>query len=124
MVGELKPPTKETSRRRIAVTVDDLPAFGSLPDGITRSDICRQLLHTFQQYGVAGACGFVNGGLLENEPEGLSVLLEWFEAGHDLGNHTYSHINLSRIGAEGFIADVQLNAEVLEALQLPPSPRW
>lgn len=44
----------------VAVTVDDLPAHGQLPPGVTRLGIAESTLHTFQQHGVTEAFGFLS----------------------------------------------------------------
>jgi peptidoglycan/xylan/chitin deacetylase (PgdA/CDA1 family) len=80
----------------IAITVDDLPAHGPLPAGMTRAGIAAAHIAAFKAHGVPEAFGFVNGKKLESEPGTAAVLDLWRQAGHPLGNHAYSHMNLDR----------------------------
>jgi peptidoglycan/xylan/chitin deacetylase (PgdA/CDA1 family) len=81
--------------RAIAITFDDLPATrsGSLAD---MQAITRRLLAHFRTQAIQ-VTGFVNEGKLAvpGEEAARTALLEaWLDAGHDLGNHTYSHRRL------------------------------
>jgi peptidoglycan/xylan/chitin deacetylase (PgdA/CDA1 family) len=80
----------------VAVTVDDLPAHGSLPAGMTRSGIAEAHIAAFRAHGVPEAFGFVNADKLDREPGSAAVLDLWRAAGHPLGNHAWSHMNLNR----------------------------
>ena len=78
----------------VAVTVDDLPAHGKLPPGMTRVGIAASHLAAFKAHGVAQAFGFVNAAGIGAEPGSEAVLDLWRTHGHPLGNHTFSHMNL------------------------------
>ncbi|KQQ40291.1 hypothetical protein ASF61_05820 [Duganella sp. Leaf126] len=80
----------------VAVTVDDLPAHGELPPGMTRLGIAETTLQVFRQHGVKQAYGFVNAGKLDNAPDDARVLDAWRAAGQPLGNHTATHMGLSQ----------------------------
>lgn len=80
----------------VAVTVDDLPAHGKLPRGMTRAGIAAAHVQAFRAHGVHEAFGFVNAAKLAEEPASAAVLDIWRAAGHPLGNHAYSHMNLNR----------------------------
>ncbi len=80
----------------VAVTVDDLPVHGRLPSGVTRLAVTEAHLQAFRTYGVGQAWGFVNARGVETDAEGAAVLSAWRAAGHPLGNHAYSHLNLGR----------------------------
>jgi len=56
-----------------------------------------------------------------NSPQGLSLVRAWGAAGHGVGNHTYSHLNLSSetTTLKAFEADVQKNEKLLGAM-----PGW
>lgn len=89
----------------VAVTVDDLPVHGRLPPGVTRLQIAEAHLQAFREYGVVEAFGFVNAKGAETEGE--EVLVAWRRAGHPLGNHSFSHMNLGRAASlEAWQADV------------------
>src|ERR1700719_999742 len=85
-----------------AVTVDDLPSHGSLPPGMTRSDVARSILKALQDAHVPKAYGFVNAKKLEQHPEDIEVLKLWRGAGFPLGNHTYAHLSLNASTVDEF----------------------
>jgi peptidoglycan/xylan/chitin deacetylase (PgdA/CDA1 family) len=105
----------EAKGRRVAVTFDDLPGPpGSLPstDVAALGENTRKLLATFAELRMP-VVGFVNEGKLFVEGERpadvearTAVLKTWIDAGHELGNHTYSHPSLNRTPLEEFQADV------------------
>jgi peptidoglycan/xylan/chitin deacetylase (PgdA/CDA1 family) len=91
----------------IAITVDDLPAHGQLPDGVTRLGIAQSYLATLKRHHVPEAYGFVNAAKLEQEPGSGAVLDAWRAAGYPLGNHTYSHMSMEHAPSlEAWQADV------------------
>jgi len=99
--------------RPLLVTVDDLPvALGSLhPEPAERERITRELLAALERHDVP-AVGLVTwrnvGG-----PEGLELLRLWLEAGHELGNHSFSHMDYTRSGVDEYVADVERCREEL-----------
>ena len=56
-----------------------------------------------------------------NTPAGLALVSAWSGAGHNIGNHTYTHFNLgsNAISLEGFVADVEKGHALLSG-----SPAW
>ncbi|HVF43484.1 MAG TPA: polysaccharide deacetylase family protein [Pyrinomonadaceae bacterium] len=93
--------------RRVAVTFDDLPApQGELEDmrGIT-----SRLLASLRRNGVP-VVGFVNEGKLYQRrgetDERIELLRAWLDAGAELGNHTFTHINLRRRPLAAYEEDV------------------
>ena len=84
----------------IAITVDDLPAHGLLPGGMTRLGIAKLYLSTLRAHGVPEAFGFVNAAKIAADPQSEQVLRAWRQAGYPLGNHGYAHQNLD--GAKTF----------------------
>ena len=54
-------------------------------------------------------------------PEAMALVRAWGDAGHRIGNHTYSHRNLNTeaVTADGFIADVERAAALLRDM-----PNW
>jgi peptidoglycan-N-acetylglucosamine deacetylase len=101
------------SERSVAVTFDDLPGAS-----LTGSDVATLRRNTAKLLsGLAEqeipVVGFVNEGKLavpgESQPDAearAAVLRMWVDAGHELGNHTYSHRSLNRIPLDEFEADV------------------
>jgi peptidoglycan/xylan/chitin deacetylase (PgdA/CDA1 family) len=80
----------------IAVTVDDLPSHGPLPPGMTRLGIAQAHVRVLREHGVREAFGFVNAGKLAEDPGNAAVLDLWRAAGHPLGNHASTHMDLAR----------------------------
>ena len=97
----------------LAVTIDDLPTHGSLPPGITRLAVADRLIEVLRRHGIRDAVGFVNGGQIADTPQHGVVLERWIAAGYRLGNHTFSHHDLDRIGPDAFLADVERNEPVI-----------
>ena len=88
------------------VTVDDLPA--SHGDLTKMREITSKLLDAFRRHGVP-AVGFVNEGKLyvrDEMDERAALLRAWLDAGHDLGNHTFSHILIDRHPLAAYQEDV------------------
>jgi len=95
--------------RRLAVTFDDLPLAGPLdaPLVVARS-VTADLLAVLAAHRVP-AIGFVNESklLVAGEVDArIALLEEWLAAGHDLGNHTFSHPSLQTTPPAEFEADV------------------
>jgi peptidoglycan/xylan/chitin deacetylase (PgdA/CDA1 family) len=102
--------------RTVALTFDDLPladaglsANRSPAERLAETHkVNRAILGTLRKHH-AWAIAFVNeekvvrGGAAEAN---RAVLREWVRAGNELGNHTYSHPDLSRIAAEDFEKNV------------------
>jgi peptidoglycan/xylan/chitin deacetylase (PgdA/CDA1 family) len=83
-------------RRAIALTFDDLPMAQQMGLGEAQQATGR-ILAALKSAG-APAVGFVNENKLDVPGERdrrLSLLRSWVDAGHDLGNHTYSHPDLN-----------------------------
>jgi peptidoglycan/xylan/chitin deacetylase (PgdA/CDA1 family) len=109
--------------RTVAVTFDDLPGASLTgPDVATLRANTQKLLAGFKEHGVPVAA-FVNEGKLVVEGETAAdaearraVLKMWTDAGHELGNHTYSHRSLNRTPLEEFQKDVVRGEPVTRAL--------
>jgi peptidoglycan/xylan/chitin deacetylase (PgdA/CDA1 family) len=114
-LAALGPPAQGAERFDIAITVDDLPVHGALPNGMTRRGIAHAYLQTLKAHRVPEAYGFVNGKHMADDPAAQAILAAWRAAGHPLGNHTYSHMNLDRAASiEPWKADVDAGAAAAE----------
>lgn len=106
--------------RRMAITVDDLPAA---PPGrhttAQQVEIIDRLLAVLAAH-EAPAIGFVNESKLEVDgvvdPRRVALLVRWLEAGHALGNHGYDHLDLHRVDPETWLADVLRGERVTRPL--------
>jgi len=107
--------TARPPERAVAVTFDDLPGTTAAlvsNDVPALRETTRKLLAAFREASVP-VVGFVNEGKLFLEGETpaqaeqrIGVLRQWVEAGHELGNHTYSHRDLNTQPLEWFEQDV------------------
>ncbi|MFC3550427.1 polysaccharide deacetylase family protein [Lysobacter cavernae] len=116
--------------RRIAITIDDLPW-----QRIERTPAAQlpvrhaQLMAALKQADAPGT-GFVNEGKLEVDgqlqPERVAMLRDWLDAGYELGNHTYGHLDLHAVGLPAYQADIARGERQLRPLlaQRGQVPRW
>ncbi|HYM86397.1 MAG TPA: polysaccharide deacetylase family protein [Pseudoxanthomonas sp.] len=100
----------EAQDLRIAVTIDDLP-WARL-DSITPPDLQarhRRLIAALKEVGVPGV-GFVNENKLEVDgrvdPRRLEMLRDWLDAGYELGNHTYAHLDANAVSLDVYEKDI------------------
>jgi peptidoglycan-N-acetylglucosamine deacetylase len=100
----------------LALTFDDLPLNGTLAPDMTRAGIVQEVLAILQKRHVPPVYGFVNAKRLENEPDGAEALKAWVAGGQPVGNHSYSHFDLSKVPSAVFLTDVHQNQPVLELL--------
>lgn len=97
--------SQASARREVAVTIDDLPAWGDLEK---MTYITRKLLKSITDNKVP-AIGFVNESQLfvRGETDARIALLQmWLDAGLELGNHTFSHILIDRNPLDAYKEDV------------------
>ena len=104
------------TRLKVALTFDDLPLNGTLATGFKQSDYARATVQVLEKHGIPPSYGFINARGLERNPDGAVVLRIWATSGNPLGNHTYSHLNLTSNSAEDFQREVLRNEPVLEVL--------
>jgi peptidoglycan/xylan/chitin deacetylase (PgdA/CDA1 family) len=112
----------DAPRLKVALTFDDLPLNGTQPAGVTQAQMARDTLAILKKYGVPPSYGFINAWKLENDPDGALALQLWVQAGHPLGNHTYTHLDLDTHSADDFTREILQNEPVLELL-MPPGGR-
>ena len=101
--------------RQAAVTFDDLPVISVTPlDAAGRRRITVRLLDAIRADGVP-AVGFVNEyglyGFRPNndgapDPDGVALLRRWLDAGLELGNHTFAHVDLHKARLAAYQDDV------------------
>lgn len=97
-------------QRTMAITFDDLP-YASVPseDDAALAKMTARLLHPLRAAAIP-AVGFVNESRLYREgslvPARVDLLQAWLDAGHELGNHTYSHVSLNRVPLDAFTANL------------------
>ena len=102
--------------RTVALSFDDLPlALAGAPAKATPEQrlaetraVNEAILAALKKHH-APAIAFVNEQKVRAdglEREYRQLLAEWIRNGHDLGNHTFAHLNLSKISAEQFEKEV------------------
>lgn len=107
--------------RAVAVTFDDLPyqaADAVLCDPAQAMALTEDFVAMLRPLDTRAAV-FVNEGKVceEHRADLLPALLNvWLDAGLDMGNHTFSHINIHRTTVEAYLADVDLGAPATRAV--------
>jgi len=103
-------------RLKVALTFDDLPVNGQVPAGVTKAQITRETVAVMKKHRIPPSYGFINAIQLEGDPDGAEALKIWVAAGHPVGNHTYTHIDLTKNSAEDFQRNVLQNEPALQLL--------
>jgi len=109
---------------QVALTFDDLPAHGPLPDGMTRMDIANSIIRTLQGAHAPPTYGFVNAKRIQEDPSSEQILQLWRDAGFPLGNHTFSHMDLNTNSVDAFEQDLLANESILEKFMGSQDWRW
>jgi peptidoglycan-N-acetylglucosamine deacetylase len=101
---------------KVALTFDDLPLNGTLPTGTKKSDIARDTIQVLKKHHIPPSYGFINARALERNPDSALALRIWVDGGQPLGNHTYTHLDLTKNSVADFQQEVLRNEPVLELL--------
>jgi peptidoglycan/xylan/chitin deacetylase (PgdA/CDA1 family) len=109
----------DAPRLKIALTFDDLPTNGSLAPGAKASDNTAATMRVLKKHRIPPSYGFINARQLERNPDGAVALQTWVKAGHPLANHTYTHLDFSKVTVEEFQREILRNEPAL-ALLMPP----
>jgi peptidoglycan/xylan/chitin deacetylase (PgdA/CDA1 family) len=117
-------PAAAKQRAEIAITIDDLPSHGDLPSGMTRLDVAKSMIATFKAKGVPEVYGFVNAKRIEGDQGKADVLKIWVDFGFPLGNHSFSHLDLSTSSAQEFEEDIATNEAPLRILMGTADWHW
>ena len=112
---------QETAVREIAITIDDLPVNHMTDQGVAGWEkVTAKLIRSLEKHSVP-AIGFVNLGKLY-EKDGLlderrlALLKRWLNAGFELGNHTFSHLDLHKTPLPEFARDMLKDEDILRGL--------
>src|SRR5205823_10509166 len=104
--------------REVAITIDDLPRGGDHGprDLAAVKAMTVRLLKPFHDEKIP-LIGFVNEGRpVDFGPKGLRQILDlWLDAGADLGNHSYSHLNINNVPLDQYTADIVKGEPILRA---------
>ena len=99
-------PADAPPERRIAITIDDLPAAAANSmSAAAITAMTTKLLGTLREQKIP-VVGFVNERKLYFKwgevDERIAALNMWLDAGFELGNHTYGHTSLNRVSLKEF----------------------
>lgn len=113
---------------RMAITFDDLPAAPPHSHSTAQQEtITTRLLALLAKHRVP-AVGFVNESKLvvdgAVEPARVKLLERWLDAGHELGNHGYDHLDLHRVDPDVWLADVWRGERVTRLLVEDRGGSW
>ncbi len=109
---------------KVAITVDDLPIHADTTDTESRLSIAKRFITVLKKHGIVEAYGFTNSKKVNEHPETKEALVEWIKAGYPLGNHSYSHMDLTKNTAKDFLADVKSGEVLVRELSPGDSYRW
>jgi peptidoglycan/xylan/chitin deacetylase (PgdA/CDA1 family) len=104
------------------LTVDDLPVISTRHDTVTQWSTTRGILYALHAVD-APAIGFVNEDKLgagAARDARTRMLRAWLDAGHDLGNHSYSHPDLNTTPIADYTAAIVQGEEVTTELRGSP----
>lgn len=99
---------------KMAVTVDDLPAHGPFPVGVTKMEIAQKFIAILKKHNVPEVYGFVNAEKTDQDPKLNEILKLWVEAGHPLGNHTYTHKKLNDVSIDEYKTEIDKVDKTIE----------
>lgn len=104
--------------RQVAITFDDLPAAADSMSAAAISDMTAKLLTTLREQKIP-VVGFANESKLYKigeVDERIKALQMWLDYGFELGNHTYSHASLNRVGLRMWEDDVIQGEPIIKLL--------
>ncbi len=88
-----------TEEKKIALTFDDGPSKRNT----------QEILSILAEYDIK-ATFFVIGSNAEKDPERIRMI---FDAGHEIGNHTYTHCYISKVSEEELRREINKTEEIL-----------
>jgi len=93
----------------VAITIDDLPVVTERQGTKNRVEITKGLLRNITAAKIP-VIGFVNENKLyvdgKRDESQVDLLRMWLDAGLELGNHTFSHVNLDDVGLPAYEAEI------------------
>lgn len=107
------------TERFVALTLDDLPSQRGSTLSVDR-DLTSQLIKHIRT-AKAPAVGFVNEIKIfergeEEVPARTALLAQWLDAGLELGNHTYSHVDINSVPFEDYAQDLLKGEQLTRTL--------
>lgn len=79
-------------QRTVAITLDDLPFVGPPAEAVAGN---RALIDALRKHHAPATVFVIRGSVERLGAAGSQVVADWRAAGFDLGNHSYSHVNMN-----------------------------
>ena len=117
-------PAQAKAPLQIAITFDDLPLHGPIPEGETPLSIAQRVTAALKAARVTNVMGMVNGRWTVTQPDTIEALRAWRRAGLPLGNHAWSHPNLNQLTAAEFEREIVENEPLLQKLEPGGDWKW
>ena len=100
---------QQQPKRYVAITFDDLPVVCRCETNTERMEITEKLLAIFAEYDMPVLGVVTERKLTKNgavDPGEVALMQKWLEAGHELGNHGYSHKDINEITFDEYKQDL------------------
>ncbi len=108
----------ENAAIQLAITIDDLPWVGPLPEGDSANDALTRIAAILRVH-QAPATGFVVSDRAEQDEQPIQTWANW---GFSLGNHSAAHRDLNRTPVESWLIDVTRCDEYLKKFSSAYTP--
>ncbi|MDR1255649.1 MAG: polysaccharide deacetylase family protein [Puniceicoccales bacterium] len=105
-------------QKKIALPFDDLPCLESYSSLEKVIQINQSIINTLKKHSIKSVV-FVNEQKIHYRGETesrIKILEEWVDNGHELGNHTVSHKDASKISMEEFKGEVRGGEETIGSI--------
>jgi peptidoglycan/xylan/chitin deacetylase (PgdA/CDA1 family) len=106
------------SARRVAITIDDGPVVGDGGDLATYQRVTAGLVSSFSAEKVPVVL-FINERQLNvhgQRDARAEALIQWLDAGFEIGNHTYAHADLNRVPLWQYLDGIAQGEVILRPL--------
>jgi len=106
--------------KEICLTFDDMPVVGLRQKDISlQRPIIDKLTGTLNHYsipaiGFVNACRFYSNGQMDSQK--IDLVNRWLDAGLEIGNHTFSHIDYNKVSCREFTADLLIGEPLIKKL--------
>jgi peptidoglycan-N-acetylglucosamine deacetylase len=114
-----RPSHAAAADREVAITIDDLPVAATAMPTAEVTDMTTRLMANLRQQNIP-VVGFVNEKKIYfrmgEVDERIKALQMWLDNGFELGNHTFSHASLNRVGLKQWEDEVVQGEAVITLL--------
>src|SRR5262245_2369373 len=98
--------------KEMAITFDDLPfAYAGKLTIADQRDAVARVLAALAKHRVRATMFVVGGTITEANTGFVDAVVQ---AGHVVGNHTFSHVDLAALSTEGYIQEIQKGEEAIK----------